>query len=321
MSEIFISGFADHILDYLDYYEESGYKRSSIIHALKIFDDYCYEKYGDEAIFTLEDAVSFYKVKPDNMSSKTFYARTGTLHSFTGFLLATGHKVGIIQQVGRYNEHPFIPHIYTPEEKLAYAAAADLYKDPHHPFLYQLLPVMVRTLQCCGLRVSELLNIRKGDVYIENVDVPYLFIRKSKNGQKRYCPLSDSLAELYSVFHSVYIKLLCEDDDYIFVDGAGKPITHRFLYEIHKDLLYLAGIRYDGDGKGPRLHDWRHTFCIESFQQLLEKGLEERNALMYVSAMMGHSHFSATERYLRLTKAMFPKIAESLDKIYANVGN
>lgn len=319
MDEIFCSGFAEELLDYMDYFEEMGHKRKSIYYALKLFDSFCYEKYGEKQIFTRDDAVNFYKAKPDNTKGVTFYAWTGTLHSFTKHLILLNYDIGCIQLVGNYKEYYFIPHIYTKEERFAYCAAADCYTNVNQPLMNQMLPVIVRTLQCCGLRVSEVLNIRKSDVHLDE-ETPYLLVRPSKNGLQRYAPLSPSLAELYDMFYTIRIRHLKNGDDYIFVDGSGDPISRRLLYSIHIDLLSIAGIMYHGHYQGPRLHDWRHTFCVESFQQLISNGLESRNALMLVSAMMGHQHFSSTEHYLRLTKTMFPDISKALDKIYADIG-
>lgn len=318
MTEVFVSGFADLILDYIDFYEESGRKRTSIYYPLNFFDRYCYEKYQDKQIFTAVDAFEIYESKPNNISQRTFYAWTGALQSFTGYLFAMGYDVGIVQQTGNIKEQPFIPYIYSPDEKKAYTIAADHYNNPHHPYLCQLLPIIVRTLQCCGLRISEVLNLKKSDIAINN-EVPYLLIRNTKNELSRYAPLSDSLASLYRSFNATWMYRL-DDDDYVFVNSKGDQLSHSFIYEVHKDLLAMAHIKYEGNGKGPRIHDWRHTFCVESYQKLLDMGLHERNALLLISVMMGHQHFSATEKYLRLTKHMFPRVIESLDLLYKDLG-
>lgn len=319
MDDIFVSGFVDEILDFMDYYEEQGNDRRSVSYALHFFDNYCYNKYREERTFTRDDANNFYKTKPKNLKDNTFYSITGTLNRFTSYLVALGYDIGVIQRIGKYKDFQFIPHIYSKDEKKRYCAAADSYTNVHRPLLNQMLPVMIRTLQCCGLRAGELVNIRQSDVHLES-ETPYILIRNSKNGLKRYCPLSPSLSELYEIFYTIHIKNVVDSEGFIFVDSSGNQITHSMLYEIHKELLYLANIRYDGHGRGPRIHDWRHTFCIESFQQLINSGHDSRNALMLVSAAMGHQHYTATERYLRLTQTMFPDISEALDKIYKNIG-
>ena len=93
MTEVFVSGFADLILDYIDFYEESGRKRTSIYYPLNFFDRYCYEKYQDKQIFTAVDAFEIYESKPNNISQRTFYAWTGALQSFTGYLFAMGYDI------------------------------------------------------------------------------------------------------------------------------------------------------------------------------------------------------------------------------------
>ena len=56
MDDIFVSGFADEILDFMDYCEEQGNDRRSVSYALKFFDNYCYNKYREERTFTRDDA-------------------------------------------------------------------------------------------------------------------------------------------------------------------------------------------------------------------------------------------------------------------------
>ena len=96
MDDIFVSGFVDEILDFMDYYEEQGNDRRSVSYALHFFDNYCYNKYREERTFTRDDANNFYKTKPKNIKDNTFYSLTGALNRFTSYLVALGYDIGVI---------------------------------------------------------------------------------------------------------------------------------------------------------------------------------------------------------------------------------
>ncbi len=86
-------------------------------------------------------------------------------------------------------------------------------------------------------------------------------------------------------------------------------------------FLKKAGIPYIGNGEGPRIHDFRHTFAVNSFKQMLDTGIDIYVALPILSTYLGHKTIYATERYVRLTMSMFPYIEKQFkDKMDAVFG-
>lgn len=70
-----------------------------------------------------------------------------------------------------------------------------------------------------------------------------------------------------------------------------------------------------GRGKGPRLHDVRHTFAVHSLQAAVEAGTDPNAFLPLLCAYLGHRRLSATERYLRLTAEAYPSVIKAMDGI------
>ena len=101
-----------------------------------------------------------------------------------------------------------------------------------------------------------------------------------------------------------------EDFGYIFTDKYGKRLTGEAIYEFHRKFLDEAGIPYLGEGHGPRVHDWRHTFAVRAFKQLIDNGTDLYVALPVLSTYLGHKTIFATEKYLRLTVSIYPYIEE-----------
>ena len=80
-----------------------------------------------------------------------------------------------------------------------------------------------------------------------------------------------------------------------------------------RQTLYCAGISYGGKGKGPRIHDLRHTFAVHCLQKWVEAGEDLNAKLPYLSAYMGHAGLYSTQQYLRLTAEAFPHIVSAME--------
>ncbi|WP_233432545.1 tyrosine-type recombinase/integrase [Thermoanaerobacterium aotearoense] len=178
-------------------------------------------------------------------------------------------------------------------------------------------PVLFRILYCCGTRINETLGIRKQDV---DLDAGIIKLSETKNDCDRYIVLSDELRSLIKQYASKCFYLLNEED-YIFTLANGRRCSGDIIYEHHRMFLKKAGIPYIGNGEGPRIHDFRHTFAVNSFKQMLDTGIDIYVALPILSTYLGHKTIYATERYVRLTMSMFPYIEKQFkDKMDAVFG-
>ena len=86
-----------------------------------------------------------------------------------------------------------------------------------------------------------------------------------------------------------------------------------------RDLLRNAGISHGGRGKGPRVHDLRHTFCVHCLQRWISQGKDLTTALPLLTTYMGHNDFSATEQYLRMTAEVYPEVSQLMQDQYGYV--
>ena len=97
----------------------------------------------------------------------------------------------------------------------------------------------------------------------------------------------------------------------------GREMKLNNIYHNFRRYLDKAGIPHTG--KGPRVHDFRHTYCVN----LLRKWVEEEKDLLaflpYMRTMLGHETFEETAYYLKLTAASFPAIRESLSRSFPNI--
>lgn len=107
---------------------------------------------------------------------------------------------------------------------------------------------------------------------------------------------------------------LLNDDGFIFYTDKSTPRDASRIHDVHRILLQRADIPYIGEGKGPRIHDWRHTFAVRSFKQMIDSGMDMYVALPILSTYLGHKTILATERYVRLTVELYPYISKKWEE-------
>ena len=119
----------------------------------------------------------------------------------------------------------------------------------------------------------------------------------------------------YSAAHAAHIGI--DADSWFFPNAMGECYSPRTFYDKFRQILWQAGISHQGKGKGPRVHDLRHTFAVHSLQQNIEMGKDIYTSLTCLMVYLGHSKISSTEYYLRLTAEVFPDFLERADSICA----
>lgn len=145
---------------------------------------------------------------------------------------------------------------------------------------------MIEVLYGCGLRVSELIDLKISDInFKEN------FIKVEGKGKKvRYIPLAEYTSELIRNYmnnirnnHKINKKY----EDYLFLNSRGTSMSRVIVFIIIKELVEKAGIR-----KNISPHTFRHSFATH----LLQNGVD----LRFIQEMLGHSSITTTEIYTHL---------------------
>ena len=167
----------------------------------------------------------------------------------------------------------------------------------------------------CGLRSSEARSLKVADVDLER---GILTINQSKNGNSRLVPMSDSLTERCQIF-SKQVHLHSSAEDYYFPVLEGKPMQKRILYHNFRRFLWKAGISHGGIGRGPRIHDFRHTYAVHCLKKWAEEEKDLTAYLPILKTYMGHYSFKETAYYLRMTADVFPHIQLKLEAHYLEI--
>lgn len=310
----FSSVFADEIQNYIHDRISAGYDGESFRRSLIGFDRFCRECKLTEPVFTTFHASKWIE-RREGESHTTHYSRVNASKHFLKYVNFKGYDVYVVRDI-KYKGTDFEPHIYTNDETERYFLAVDRYSSGRNRKDAIQYPVMFRILYCCGTRINETLGIRKKDI---DLDRGIILLNETKNNKQRYVVMGDDLKSLLNDYASKCFYLL-GDKDYIFTNASGGRLDEKTVYEKHRKFLSNAGIPYVGDGKGPRIHDWRHHMAVYSFKQMTDSGLDMYVALPVLSTYLGHKTIFATEKYVRITLQLFPYIEEKfrgmVDRIF-----
>ena len=145
---------------------------------------------------------------------------------------------------------------------------------------------MVEVLYGCGLRVSELIELKISDINFKEG-----FLKVEGKGQKvRYVPLAKYTSHLIKNYiENVRInnKINKKYEDNLFLNSRGSSMSRVIVFIIIKELADKAGIR-----KNISPHTFRHSFATH----MLQNGAD----LRFIQAMLGHSSITTTEIYTHL---------------------
>lgn len=181
--------------------------------------------------------------------------------------------------------------------------------DRHMSTIQFIIPAIIRLLYGTGLRISEALSLKNRDVDLEKRSI---HIRKGKNGEERLAPLSDTLTEVLKQYlhyrDKIPVPHICDVNGFFFVSPNGTYCRSCSVYTWFRKVLAESGIPFQGDHKGPRVHDLRHTFAVHSLVKMSKSGMDLYYSLPLLSVFLGHKSLGATEHYVRLTSEMYPNI-------------
>lgn len=178
-----------------------------------------------------------------------------------------------------------LPEVLTVEEIDKIISAVDLSSNEG-----QRNRAILEALYSCGLRVSELCNLKISDLYFAEG-----FIKvEGKGGKQRLVPVSPrAIKEIKSWFtdRNGRWKIKKDFEDYVFLARWGNNISRIMVFHLIKELAGKAGIT-----KNISPHTFRHSFATH----LLEGGAN----LRAIQCMMGHESIATTEIYTHIDRNM-----------------
>ena len=174
-----------------------------------------------------------------------------------------------------------LPEILSIEEIDQLIAAIDLSKEEGHRN-----KAILETLYSCGLRVSELVNLKFSQLYFDEG-----FIRVIGKGDKeRLVPVSPSVKKEIQIYNDTirrYQRIQTGSENVVFLNRRGAQLTRVMIFTIIKRLAEEIGLK-----KSISPHTFRHSFATH----MIEGGAN----LRAIQEMLGHESITTTEIYTHL---------------------
>jgi len=153
---------------------------------------------------------------------------------------------------------------------------------------------IIETLYGCGLRVSELINLRLSDLYFDED-----FIKVTGKGDKqRFVPISKLNKKFINLYQNkirIHLHIKTGHEDFLFLNRRGKQLTRAMIFTIIKQLSEIIGLE-----KNISPHTFRHSFATH----LLENGAD----LRAIQQMLGHESITTTEVYMHVNRSHLAKV-------------
>jgi integrase len=314
MTTVFKSILGILIAGFIEEMRACGYKYIKGASLLKHFDAFVAKRNLVNEELPKKIVLAWTK-KRQNEKVSTRNGRISTIRGLANYMVRLGFKAYIYppcaESIGRYS---YVPYIFSKQELKRIFTICDSYPvsdfscNRHH-----MLPLLFRILYGCGLRISEALNLNLSNV---NLTQGTLFIRDTKFNKERIVPMADTLAKRCRTYAKKVHKY-SSPVSFFFPSPYGGTYSQSTVYHLFREILWKAGVSHSG--KGPRLHDLRHSFSVHCLKKWVLGKEDITNLLPYLSAYLGHVDLRGTQHYLRLTADLYPEIIASVEDKFSSM--
>jgi integrase/recombinase XerD len=271
---------------YLAVRRSLGYDLSTAARVLRGFAIYA-DRHGND--YVTADLFLRWKADFGSANNNTWSARLGMVRAFASWL--QGHDArnemppsGLIP--GKLSRTR--PYIYSSAEVISIITnAAKL------PSSYGLrgwtCSILFGLIAVTGLRVGEAVGLDDDDVDLDN---GIITVKRGKNGKARFVPVAPSCVTKLRAYRIERMRLLGVTAGAFFRRDDGQRATEWFARYNFAHVSQASGLRkmerFGRHGRGPRIHDLRHTFAVMTIMGWYTKGLDPDCEMLKLSTYLGH---------------------------------
>ncbi|WP_234705273.1 tyrosine-type recombinase/integrase [Sinorhizobium meliloti] len=248
-------------------------------------------------------------------NNNTWSRRLGMVRGFANWLQGIDQRTevpppGLV--CGKYRRSR--PYIYTPDQIAAIVAEA-----ARLPSCYGLRGWTCSTLfgliAVTGLRVSEAIGLDEGDV---DLDATVLTVRRGKNGKSRFVPITTCAAGRLDAYRTERDRILGTGAKPFFRFESGERPTDCGARYNFAQVSQRIGLREPQDftrhGRGPRIHDLRHTFAVRTIMDWYRNGLDADREMIKLSTFLGHTDPEHTYWYIEAVPELLQLAADRAER-------
>lgn len=314
-SPSFEGPYKDLLIEYLRARELRGYECEHYRYHLSSLNSFLVSERGHDSVaVTAEDVDEWVTLAPTKGGRES---RFSVIDMFCAFLQSKGYD-GIARMNRRcYMAAPeFRARILEDAELASFFAACDSIGEDRPRLVYdhaKLFPLLARLLYGCGLRISEGLGLKVGDI---DFDTGAMRILDSKNGDSRIVYASDSL--MASVERYMAAIRAVDGDGYLLRGVDGRMYHVAAAHRMMRAVSEAAGLEGDGQ-QSLRPHDLRHNFAVRAMEKMADEGYDLYAAIPYLCKYMGHRDVRDTEYYIQLVPRGYARITDRMERFAPDV--
>jgi integrase len=254
-------------------------------------------------------------------SSSTWAARLGMARQFAQWLsgIDPSNEVPSKSLIpGRYRRSR--PHIYSDQEIVQIIdGATQLHSfNGIRALTYSTLFGLIAVT---GIRVSEVIALDNRDLDVANA---VLTIRRGKLGKARIIPISQSSLDRLTEYAKERDRLLGRSPEHFFVSDTGKRLKDCTVRYNFASVCQRVGLRplqrYYKHGRGPRIHDLRHTFAARTLTNWYRNGMDPEREMIKLSTYLGHSDPVHTYWYIEAVPELLELASQRATRSLAQEG-
>ena len=256
-------------------------------------------------------------IKPCNAQPCHWARRLRAVRLFAEYRSVVDPKTEVPPQKllpGRY--HRTAPYIYTDEQILCLMAASR----ELHSTIRGTTDLRARTyytlfglLSVTGMRISEALSLNCEDV---DLNKARLTVRGTKFDKSRLIPIHKSTQEALRQYACLRDGIYPDPKTRsFFISERGKRLGYCAVRSTFVRLSHEIGLRSLSDSHGPRMHDLRHRFAVNTLISWYREGVDIERRIHVLSAFLGHVKFSYTYWYLSAVPELLQLAVARLESI------
>jgi integrase/recombinase XerD len=310
-----VKTFAKAAADYLVLRRSVGFRFER--HEIHLREFVAFLKERDARWITTQLAQQFATCHTDH-GSKTQAGRLSVARGFATYMLGVDPRTEVppfgLLPARRVRARPYI---YTAAEVRRVLTAARECDSVYHPLRPWNLYCILGLLAVTGMRISEVINLRPEDIDWER---QVLTVRKTKFGKTRLVPVHPSTMKILSAFAVKREREVARRERknrrkafYFFFSKRGQRYDGSYIWRVFCELSREVGLRAPGARHGPRLHDFRHRFAVETLVRCYRSGASVEHGLSLLSTYLGHTQVTHTYWYLSCSPRLMAAASDRLE--------
>jgi integrase/recombinase XerD len=301
--------------EYLVVRRSLGYDLSFTARVLRVFTSFA-DREGADHITV--DLFLRWKQGFGKASNNTCATRLGMVRGFAGWLQAQDARTevppaGLI--VGKLRRCR--PYIYS-EREVAEIVTRAAKLSSGYGMRGWTCSTLFGLIAVTGLRINEAIALDDHEVDLEEGVVT---VRRSKNGTGRYVPLAPSTVARLRAYRAERTRLLGPTPGPFFLtERATRPTDCNARYNfalVSQKLGLREPQRFCRHGRGPRIHDLRHTFAVRTIIGWYRKGLDPDREMIKLSSYLGHTKPEHTYWYIEAVPELLQLASKRAERALA----